>query len=489
MSVAQSSDARCSPLYTRASDDHETGASSYDLESGEQRAHKDTANHQSMGNKQAEEDKPDSFRNQDGPSEHQAVGYSQSDAHHSEQHEGEQKSEHTLSGNNMDGIKESEQRQEQQDNDNQDRQKNVAYKRSGFRNRISNFTWTWFAATMSTGGIGIVLSETPHQFRGLVTIGKIFFVLEIVMFITFTCAIGLRFIFEPRALARSLSDQTEGFFFGCFWLTQATILANTQRYAVPACGPWLIKALEVLLWYYVGASLLVAIFLFSTHFFHRDLKIDKVQPSWVLGIYPTMLAGTLTSLFAPDQPTGSALAMIFGGIAFQGLGFMVSFMLITIFLWRCFYAGLPQPQVRVGMFILVGMPGYTATALQGLAQAATKHFPQGYLGVETVPAADVLVVVSIAVGAFLWLLSFIFFSWTVVCVAYGVNQMRFDVTWWASIFPNVGWVVATSLLGQTLNSQGIQWVASAMTIILVIFWLFVAGSHLKNILQGRSPPA
>lgn len=38
--------------------------------------------------------------------------------------------------------------------------------RVGIRERVRHFTWPWFISTMSTGGLAIVLAETPHRFRG-----------------------------------------------------------------------------------------------------------------------------------------------------------------------------------------------------------------------------------------------------------------------------------------------------------------------------------
>ncbi|KAF2757790.1 hypothetical protein EJ05DRAFT_511555 [Pseudovirgaria hyperparasitica] len=365
--------------------------------------------------------------------------------------------------------------------------KRIAQKRSLLRNRIGNFKWNWFACTMSTGGLAIAISESPKVFSGMKTIGKIFMILDIVLFITFTCCISTRFILEPKAFKRSLSDPTEAWFFGCWFLSQATIIGNIEQYGIPASGPWLVKAQEILLWCYVAFTIPLGIGLFAYHFATNKITLDKIQPSMALGIYPTMLAGTLASLIALKQPPSSALPIIIGGIAFQGLGFMISYLIFAIFIYRCFAIGLPAPQTRVGMFIMVGSPGYTAAALQGLGNAAAMKFPVGYMG-TMISAGEVLKVVATAVNAWLWLLSLTFFGWSVVGVGFGLKEMRFDVTWWAVVFPNVGWTIATALLGKSLDSQGIQWVSCGMIVILVVCWIIVAYSNVKAIAGGQCPP-
>lgn len=79
----------------------------------------------------------------------------------------------------------------------------------GFRERIAHFTWAWFECTMSTGAIAVLLSQQTNSFRGLETIGKIFFILDIVLFITFSILITIRFVQNPWAFTRSLHHQHE----------------------------------------------------------------------------------------------------------------------------------------------------------------------------------------------------------------------------------------------------------------------------------------
>ena len=71
---------------------------------------------------------------------------------------------------------------------------------------------------MSTGAIAVVLAQTPNRFRGLNVIGKIFFIVDLVMFVTFTGIKCYRFIASPAKFMRSLHHPVEGLFFGAYWV-------------------------------------------------------------------------------------------------------------------------------------------------------------------------------------------------------------------------------------------------------------------------------
>ena len=94
---------------------------------------------------------------------------------------------------------------------------------------------------MSTGALAVVLAQTPNRFPGLDTIGKIFYILNIVIFLLFFCLIATRFILVPAKLFASLHHPIEGLFFGSFWVSVSLILNGAQAYGVPESGPWLVR--------------------------------------------------------------------------------------------------------------------------------------------------------------------------------------------------------------------------------------------------------
>jgi hypothetical protein len=84
------------------------------------------------------------------------------------------------------------------------------------RSRNRHFTWAWFACNMSTGGLALLLKETPHQFRGLIVLGNIVFLLDLALFILFCSLMSVRWIMFPDTLKSSLSHPTESLFIPTF---------------------------------------------------------------------------------------------------------------------------------------------------------------------------------------------------------------------------------------------------------------------------------
>jgi len=116
---------------------------------------------------------------------------------------------------------------------------------------------SWTASTtshgptspMSTGGIALLLSVQQHKFDGILTIGKVVYIFDLVVFVTLVALITTRFIRQPRKLWVSLTHPSEGLMFPTFWLCIPTIVGGMVQYGVPVTGLWLVTVTEVIFWY------------------------------------------------------------------------------------------------------------------------------------------------------------------------------------------------------------------------------------------------
>lgn len=72
--------------------------------------------------------------------------------------------------------------------------------------RLKHFTWANFTLPLSTGGLALLLAEQTQgfKFRGLQTIGKFVYILDLVLFTLVASAITYRFVKFPGTLKKSI---------------------------------------------------------------------------------------------------------------------------------------------------------------------------------------------------------------------------------------------------------------------------------------------
>jgi len=339
---------------------------------------------------------------------------------------------------------------------------------------------------MSTGALAVVLGNTPNQFNGLRVIGKIFFILDIVLFVCFTFVIGTRFVLVPAKLGASLHHPVESLFFGSYWVSISLILNCMQIYGVPSSGPWLVKTLEILYWTYIAIVLIVGIGQYFVLFEWERLQVNSAMPAWIFPIYPLLVIGPLAGTLIPSQPREAAIPMWIAGVMLQGVGWIVSIFMYAMYMQRLMISELPAAPTRPGMYVSVGPAGYTATALISLGRQAADLFDGGeFFGVTSVPVGDVIKIFGILCGFFVVLFAFWFFCVSTISVLQGIKKMSFTLNWWAFVFPNAGLTLAAIQVGAVLDSGGINGICSALTVALVIMWLICAVFNVRAFIKGQ----
>ncbi|TID24994.1 hypothetical protein E2P81_ATG04099 [Venturia nashicola] len=361
-------------------------------------------------------------------------------------------------------------------------QDTMAKHRGRFVNRLKHFTWANYTMPMSTGGLALLLSVQPNSFTGLHTIGKFVYIFDIAIFSVITAAIIFRFCHFPGTLRRSLIHPTESLFFATSLLSLSNIITCIAHYGIPECGPWLVVVYRILFWIYFAISFTSGIAQYFLLFSDPRLKIQDMTPAWDLPVFPFMLCGTVASAGIQYQPVEHAMPMLVAGLVGQGVGFIISILMYAAYIQRMIQYGLPSPAARPGMFIAVGPPSFTVLVLIGMA----KNFPIAatYFGPNET-TRQTLLLMSTFIGTFLWGLSFWFFAITLLAVLACARELTFHLNWWALIFPNVGFTIATINIGEAFDSQGVQWVASVMSIILVATYLFVGVMHIRALIQRQ----
>ncbi len=265
----------------------------------------------------------------------------------------------------------------------------------------------------------------------------------------------------------------------------ANLIGCAQLYGAPHCGPWFKVAILVLFWIYMAIAFISSALQYLQLFTGViRLTLQGMTPAWILPIFPILFGAVLAGIVASDQPPMSALTVIIGGITYIGLGWMIAFLMYAVFLHRLMQHGLPEPNLRPAMFITAGPPCFTGAALASFGKSLALTAGQGYF-IENEGAIEILQTVANFTAIFLWTFGFWFFCVSLVAVLAGVRKMTFHLVWWAAVFPNIALALAATRIGEALESEGILWVASVMTVLLVAAWIFVIVLNVRAVVLGQ----
>ncbi|KAI5304834.1 hypothetical protein KEM56_005853 [Ascosphaera pollenicola] len=309
------------------------------------------------------------------------------------------------------------------------------------RERFRHFTWAWYTSCMSTGGVAILLHVVPYKFNGIEYIGRVFYILQLCLFIGIMAALTYRFISFPGALVHSLTHHIEGLFVPTISIALATVLSNARIYGGPHCGPWLDTVLRICFWIYSAVTFVVAVAQYQYIFENRILNMENMTPGWLLPVFAPMMAGTIAINIADFQPREQALPIC--------------------------------------MFIAVGPPSFTAFVIIDLAKIATHKLGEtgrdvSWLNLFAVLAASTILIISV------W-----FVALTLAGLIPQARALQFKLAWWALVFPNIGFTIAVITVAKAFDCVWLKWVGTIFVIIMVAMWVFVGVNHVVAVWKGR----
>ncbi|KAI9840288.1 MAG: hypothetical protein M1837_001775 [Sclerophora amabilis] len=340
----------------------------------------------------------------------------------------------------------------------------------GFRERIKHFTWTWFTMSMATGGVANVIHNLPFRFHGLYAIGCIFFLLNIVLFLFNVIMISLRFTLHPSTFRASFTHPTESLFIPASIVSVGTILMNISQYGLLKAGYWLNTTAMVLFWIYCCVAIIGSCGIYLVLWSTQTFTIAQMTPIWVFPAYPLLIVGPHAGTLSSSLSQSRAFDIIIGGFTLQAIGFMVSLMVYSAFIYRLMTQKLPKEAIRPGMFVSVGPAGFTVSGIVSMAANFERAVPADFMG-DGKMAGLTLWFFFISIGAH--------FS----CVRNG--GMPFAMTWYSFVFPQTAMVTATLGIGKAFGSRAIEIVGTTMAVLLIVVWMFVFTMNIRAVYQGQ----
>ncbi|KKA27942.1 hypothetical protein TD95_001214, partial [Thielaviopsis punctulata] len=353
-----------------------------------------------------------------------------------------------------------------------------------YRLQLTNYRW--FAATMGTGIVSILLHQLPYNAHWIEVISWIFFAFNILLFATFTLICLVRFSLYPEIWSAMVMHPVQSLFLGTFPMGLSTII-NMMVLSCSHWGKWLAYTAWGLWWVNVGLAVATcAIIPFIVMHFHRP-GLHTITGGIMLPIVPTVVAsstGALVSSILPS-PMHSQITIVTSYVLW-GLGVSFSMVIIALYFHRLTVHSLPSRELIVSVFLPVGPLGQGGFGIQKLGSEALRVFPQTGLlrgilsdGVSdgSVIAGRFFFLAGLLVGLVMWGFGLLVLSNALLSIAL-TKKFPFNMGWWGFTFPIGVLATCTGQLAETLDSAVFRVVTMVLSLSVVALWTVVAGKTL-----------
>ena len=317
-------------------------------------------------------------------------------------------------------------------------------------------------------------------------IATAFYILNLLLFVTFLGLSIARYTMHPWVVFRMLRHSTISMFLGCIPMALCTIINGTVLIAAPIFGSW-VSVLVYTLWWIDVALTVLSSFAIPLLMFHiHELALETMTAVWLLPIVPCVVAAASGGLVATVLSPQAAIGVILVSYMLWGVGMGLALVVLTLYFHRLAVHNLPTSEVIVSAFLPLGPLGQGAYAIMMLAKVGKDVFPVVQFAGEQIAGSDVFVV-SVVVALVMEGLGFWWLVHGVSCVTirYLSNGLSFNMGFWGFIFPLGVFTSATIALAEDVPSVLLSWVAVVLVVALVLVWCAVSYGTLRNAINGK----
>lgn len=346
------------------------------------------------------------------------------------------------------------------------------------RDVVRQFTPNWFAASMGTGILALVLAQVPP----LKPVGQALWLANIGLFALFTGLYAARWALFPHQARRIFDHPVMSMFLGCAPMALATIVNGFLVFGPDLLGPRAV-GIAAALWRVdvalsVGCGLLVPFMMFT----RQDHGFERMTAVWLLPIVPAEVAAASGGLLVPHLADPAArLDVLVSSYALWALSAPLALGILVILVLRMALHKLPEAGMAATSWLALGPLATGALGLLLLGEAA----PQALGGVGLSAYAAAFRGASLLGALLLWGYGL---WWVATAALATMRQMRlglpFNLGWWGYTFPLGAFTLATLRLAGILPILSLATFGHLLAASLTGVWLIVAARTLQGAWSG-----
>lgn len=340
------------------------------------------------------------------------------------------------------------------------------------REMIRRFTPNWFASTMGTGILALLLPQVPGVGGQLHAAGEALWLANIGLFLLFTALYTMRWILYFHEAKRIFSHDIVSMFIGTIPMGLATILNGFLVFGVPHWGATAVDVARVLWWIDAAMSLGCGVMLPYLMFTRQEHKIEKMTAVWLLPIVAAEVAAASGGLLLPHLADAQEqFVVLVASYVLWAYSVPVALCIIAILILRLSLYKLPPGGMAASSWLPLGPLGTGSLGMLLLGSEA----PAILAAHDMAAMGAVFQGVGLVAGLLLWGAGL---WWMLLAILITIRHFRagipFNLGWWGYTFPLGVYTVATFKLGVLLGLSAFSILGTFLFAVLAIMWAYVA---------------
>ncbi|WP_395666311.1 TDT family transporter [Methylocella sp.] len=348
-----------------------------------------------------------------------------------------------------------------------------------FAEIVRNFTPNWFAATMGTGALALVLNQFPMPLPGVHMVAEALWLFNIGLFSLFSLLYAARWACYFDEAKRIFHHPVMSMFFGTIPMGLATIVNGFIAFGPAMLGPQAIAIAHALWWLDAALSAVCGIAVPYLMFTRQEHSIEKLTAVWLLPIVACEVAAASAGLLAPHLAAQEGLLVLVLGYVLWACSVPLAMSILVLLVLRLALHKLPERDMGVSAWLALGPIGTGALGLLLLGGDAPAIFAaNGHANI-----GDTALGFGVIGGIILWGYGV---WWLALAVLKTLRYLReglpFNLGWWGFTFPLAVYTLATFALYRATGLNLFAIGADVMTIGLASLWIMVASRTLNGVI-------